>query len=271
MQKAYEMVLRSQGLQKTKDLATFHAQAAVDACCALPPSESRDGLVRLWDCASSQNGTLTKVAEAQHARGIWRLACRGATAATCAKDGCVVVWSASAAALHESRRLEVSDEGSVRSVALTDQVVAAAADDGRVTGWDLRSGARAWSIEAHADGAQSCAFKPGDAAFVLTAGADRACKLWDLRSSSTPVRAFDQHHRTDARRRAMHHPAWLSSTTFAVGGEGSERLAFYDATTGALTASLALGADATAVARVDAATVAVATEACDGVALHAVA
>ena len=114
-------------------------------------------------------------------------------------------------------------------------------------------------------------FKPGDAAFVLTAGADRACKLWDLRSSSKPVRAFDQHHRTDARRRAMHHPAWLSSTAFAVGGEGSERLAFYDATTGALTASLALGADATAVARVDAATVAVATEACDGVSLHAVA
>ena len=98
--------------------------------------------MRLWDCASSQNGTLTKVAEAQHARGIWRLACRGATAATCAKDGCVVVWSASATALHESRRLEVSDEGSVRSVALTDQVVAAAADDGRVTGWDLRSGAQ---------------------------------------------------------------------------------------------------------------------------------
>ena len=57
---------------------------------------------------------------------------------------------------------------------------------------------------------------------------------------------------------------------FAVGGEGSERLAFYDCNTGALTASLALGADATAVARVDAATVAVATEACDGVALHAV-
>ena len=159
----------------------------------------------------------------------------------------------------------------MRSVALADQVVAAAADDGKVTGWDLRSGTQTWSIEAHADGAQSCAFKPGDASFLLTAGADRACKLWDLRSSSKPVRAFDQHHRTDARRRAMHHPAWLSATTFAVGGEGSERLAFYDAASGALTASLALGADATAVARVDAATVAVTTEACDGVSLHAVA
>ena len=119
--------------------------------------------------------------------------------------------------------------------------MAAAADDGRVTGWDLRSGTQTWSIDAHADGAQSCAFKPGDASFILTAGADRACKLWDLRSSSKPVRAFDQHHRTDARRRAMHHPAWLSATVFAVGGEGSERLAFYDATSGALTASLALG------------------------------
>jgi WD40 repeat protein len=230
-----------------------------------------DGLVRLWDCASSQSGTLTKVAEAQHARGIWRLACRDTTAATCAKDGCVVVWHVAEAALHERRRLEVTEEGSVRSVALAEQVVAAAADDGKVTGWDLRSGTQTWSIEAHADGAQSCAFKPGDVSFILTAGADRACKLWDLRSSSKPVRAFDQHHRTDARRRAMHHPAWLSSTTFAVGGEGSERLAFYDATSGALTASLALGADATAVARVDAATVAVATEACDGVSLYAVA
>ena len=36
----------------------------------------------------------------------------------------------------------------------------------------------------------------------------------------------------------MHHPAWLSSTVFAVGGEG-RLLAFYDATSGALTASLA--------------------------------
>ena len=126
--------------------------------------------MRLWDCASSQNGTLTKVAEAQHARGIWRLACRGATAATCAKDGCVVVWSASATALNESRRLEVSDEGSVRSVALTDQVVAAAADDGRVTGWDLRSGTQAWALDAHAGRRESCAFKPGDAAFVPDGG-----------------------------------------------------------------------------------------------------
>ena len=60
----------------------------------------------------------------------------------------------------------------------------------------------------------------GTTVWLVTAGADRACKLWDLRSSSKPVRAFDQHHRTDARRRAMHHPAWLSSTVFAVGGEG---------------------------------------------------
>merc|ERR1719491_2106249 len=44
---AYDMVLKSNGLQKTKELATFHAQAAVDACCALPPGESRDGLVHL--------------------------------------------------------------------------------------------------------------------------------------------------------------------------------------------------------------------------------
>ena len=55
MQKAYEMVLRSQGLQKTKDLATFHAQAAVDACCALPPSASRDGLVRLCHLVLSRS------------------------------------------------------------------------------------------------------------------------------------------------------------------------------------------------------------------------
>ena len=49
--------------------------------------------------------TLTKVAEAQHARGIWRLACRGATAATCAKDGCVVVWSASATLLTKVKKV----------------------------------------------------------------------------------------------------------------------------------------------------------------------
>jgi len=52
---AYEMVMRSNGLQKTKELATFHAQAAVDACCALPEGESRDGLVRLCHLVLSRS------------------------------------------------------------------------------------------------------------------------------------------------------------------------------------------------------------------------
>jgi hypothetical protein len=256
-------------------LASFKAHGGWVGGCAFVGNDrlltaGNDGRVRLWDCASTSNATLTLVAEAQHARGIWRLVARDTTACTCAKDGCVVVWTVSSSALIESKRLEVTDQGSVRSVALTPQLVAAAADDGNVTGWDLRGGARAWTLDAHASGAQSCAFRPGDSLFVLTAGADRACKLWDLRRLTTPVRTFEQHHRADARRRAMHHPVWLSAYRFAVGGEGSERLAFYDADTGALTASLALGADATAVARVDDATVAVATEACDGVALQAV-
>jgi len=55
VQAACEMVMRSQGLQKTKELATFHAQAAVDACCALPEGEARDGLVRLCHLVLSRS------------------------------------------------------------------------------------------------------------------------------------------------------------------------------------------------------------------------
>ena len=52
---AYELVMKSNGLQKTKELATFHAQAAVDACCALPEGEARDGLVRLCHLVLSRS------------------------------------------------------------------------------------------------------------------------------------------------------------------------------------------------------------------------
>lgn len=49
------MVMRSQGLQRTKDLAAFHAQAAVDACCSMPACEERDGLVNLCHVVLSRS------------------------------------------------------------------------------------------------------------------------------------------------------------------------------------------------------------------------
>jgi len=52
---AFNLVLDSQGLPRTKQLATFHAQAAVDACCSLPPSECRDGLIRLCHIVLSRS------------------------------------------------------------------------------------------------------------------------------------------------------------------------------------------------------------------------
>jgi geranylgeranyl pyrophosphate synthase len=52
---ACDMVMRSQGLQRTKDLATFHAQAAVDACCSMPACEERDGLVNLCHVVLSRS------------------------------------------------------------------------------------------------------------------------------------------------------------------------------------------------------------------------
>ena len=42
-----ELVQRSQGLQRTRELATSHAQHAVDALGVLPPSQARDALLRL--------------------------------------------------------------------------------------------------------------------------------------------------------------------------------------------------------------------------------
>jgi len=55
VQKACELVLDSQGLQRTKQLAEFHAQAAVDACCSLPESPARQGLIRLCHVVLSRS------------------------------------------------------------------------------------------------------------------------------------------------------------------------------------------------------------------------
>lgn len=55
VQRACELVLDSQGLQRTKDLATFHAQAAVDAMCSFPESEARQGLIRLCHVVLSRS------------------------------------------------------------------------------------------------------------------------------------------------------------------------------------------------------------------------
>mmetsp|Transcript_481 Transcript_481/g.1423 ORF Transcript_481/g.1423 Transcript_481/m.1423 type:complete len:434 (-) Transcript_481:22-1323(-) len=49
------VVMKSAGLRRTKELAAFHAQAAVDACCTLPPCEERDGLVRLCHVVLSRS------------------------------------------------------------------------------------------------------------------------------------------------------------------------------------------------------------------------
>lgn len=55
VQKACELVLDSRGLVRTKELATFHAQAAVDACCSLPESPERQGLIRLCHVVLSRS------------------------------------------------------------------------------------------------------------------------------------------------------------------------------------------------------------------------
>ena len=53
--RACELVLASKGLQRTKELANFHAQAAVDACCSLPVSKQRDGLIQLCHVVLSRS------------------------------------------------------------------------------------------------------------------------------------------------------------------------------------------------------------------------
>jgi geranyl diphosphate synthase len=55
VQNACELVLDSRGLERTKELATFHAQAAVDACCLLPESSARQGLIQLCHVVLSRS------------------------------------------------------------------------------------------------------------------------------------------------------------------------------------------------------------------------
>ena len=132
---------------------------------------------------------------------------------------------------------------------VADAIIATASDDGDVAGWDPRAAAAAaWRLAgAHAE-ATSAAFRPGDDHQVLTAGRDAAVKLWDLRAPGAPLRTFAGHHRPDARRKGIFHPRWVGGAAFAVGGEGSQRLAFYDAARGAAFASVKCAGDVTAVA-----------------------
>lgn len=53
--KACSLVMKSKGLARTKELASFHAQAAIDACCSLPACEERDGLVNLCHVVLSRS------------------------------------------------------------------------------------------------------------------------------------------------------------------------------------------------------------------------
>ena len=49
--RAVDLVSQSRGLQRAKELATFHAQAAVDAASVFPEGEARDGLIALCHIA----------------------------------------------------------------------------------------------------------------------------------------------------------------------------------------------------------------------------
>jgi len=55
VQRACTLVLDSRGLERTKDLAAFHAQAAADAACVLPDSTTRDGLLHLCHIVLSRS------------------------------------------------------------------------------------------------------------------------------------------------------------------------------------------------------------------------
>ncbi|BAU09630.1 solanesyl diphosphate synthase [Leptolyngbya sp. NIES-3755] len=49
LEQALALVRDSQGIQRAKDLATYHAKAAIDYLSDLPPSDSRQALIKLAD------------------------------------------------------------------------------------------------------------------------------------------------------------------------------------------------------------------------------
>ena len=210
---------------------------------------ANDGKLVLWDCAAARGDRLRDAATLAPGR-CWSLAVSDDRGALCGfRDGTVGVVACAPAALTETVRIDVAD-GAVKGVAWRgDGTFATASDDGDVAGWDPRAAAAAaWRLAgAHAE-ATSAAFRPGDDHQVLTAGRDAAVKLWDLRAPGAPLRTFAGHHRPDARRKGIFHPRWVGGAAFAVGGEGSQRLAFYDAARGAAFASVKCAGDVTAVA-----------------------
>ena len=47
VERTYKYVMSTAGVERAYKLASFHAQSAVDALAILPPSEAKEGLIKL--------------------------------------------------------------------------------------------------------------------------------------------------------------------------------------------------------------------------------
>jgi all-trans-nonaprenyl-diphosphate synthase len=54
LDQALSIVKQSQGIERSRDLAKFHAKSAIDYLKSLPPSESRESLENLCDFVLSR-------------------------------------------------------------------------------------------------------------------------------------------------------------------------------------------------------------------------
>mmetsp|Transcript_10036 Transcript_10036/g.16240 ORF Transcript_10036/g.16240 Transcript_10036/m.16240 type:complete len:405 (+) Transcript_10036:235-1449(+) len=54
-EKTLQIVTETEGVQRSRELARYHAQEAVNAICKLPPSESRDALIQVCHIVLTRN------------------------------------------------------------------------------------------------------------------------------------------------------------------------------------------------------------------------
>jgi len=106
----------------------------------------------------------------------------------------ISIWDVAGGSLQESCTLETAGAASSGAWDPHHGNIISATHDCSASGWDLRSGKRAFVIEeAHRYAARDIDYNPNKPQFVATCGDDRLIKCWDLRSLAVPAMQLAGH------------------------------------------------------------------------------
>lgn len=238
------------GLERGEKMGTLRGHTYVVWDCAFSPdgrhlvTAAWDSTLKVWDLSAVEEGSASITGHAGKTTGCGFDA-GGRSLATAGDDMRVMMWdpedgSHRATLVPASGRIEglngiaVSPDG---SLVATPGQAPQTGDWGSAILWDATAGDGTQEVvrlEGHERGVLACAFSP-DGRLLLTAGADRTLKVWDV-ATKTEVRTLSGHRAGsgDIGRLA----AWVTACavspdgSFAVSASSDRTLKLWDLATG---------------------------------------